>query len=115
VAFVPDDFPSGGKLRPGDILVSNFNNATDNTTTPPSGNVQGTGTTIVKVKPDGEVFTFFTGFFLSPTDGGLTTALGVLKRGFVVVGQLPNHNGTPTSGSLLFLDKTELVSSNIQM
>jgi len=42
---------------------------------------------------------------LSPTDGGLTTALGVLKRGFVVVGQLPNNNGTPEPGSLLFLDK----------
>jgi hypothetical protein len=101
VAFVPDGFPSGGALSPGDILVSNFNNAT----TPPSGNVQGTGTTITRVAPDGETSTFFTGIFLSPTDGGLTTALGVLKRGFVVVGQLPNNNGTPEPGSLLFLDK----------
>ncbi|HMB03140.1 MAG TPA: hypothetical protein VKP69_05285, partial [Isosphaeraceae bacterium] len=25
VAFVPNGFPSGGKLNPGDILVSNFN------------------------------------------------------------------------------------------
>jgi hypothetical protein len=108
VAFVPDGFPSGGPLSPGDILVSNFNNATNNATTPPSGNVQGTGTTITRVPPDGEpgeVSTFFTGIFLSPTDGGLTTALGVLKRGFVVVGQLPNNNGTPEPGSLLFLDK----------
>jgi hypothetical protein len=56
VAFVPDGFPSGGPLGPGDILVSNFNHAT----TPPSGNVQGTGTTIVRVAPDGEVSTFFT-------------------------------------------------------
>jgi hypothetical protein len=29
----------------------------------------------------------------------------VLKRGFVVVGQLPNNNGTPEPGSLLFLNK----------
>ena len=101
VAFIPDGFPSGGPLGPGDILVSNFNNAT----TPPSGNVQGTGTTIVRVAPDGEVSTFFTGTFAPPTDGGLTTALGALKRGFVVVGQLPNDNGTPRPGSLLFLDK----------
>jgi hypothetical protein len=43
---------------------------------------------------------------LSPTDGGLTTALGILKRGFVVVGQLPNKKGTPEPGSLLFLNKS---------
>lgn len=35
VAFVPQDFPTGGILNPGDILVSNFNNAL---------NLQGTGT-----------------------------------------------------------------------
>ena len=102
VAFVPHGFPSGGPLSPGDILVSNFNNAG----TSPSGNIQGTGTTITRVSPDGETSTFFTGVFKSPTDGGLTTALGVLKRGFVVVGQLPNNNGTPEPGSLLFLNKS---------
>src|SRR6516162_5819433 len=26
VAFVPQDFPAGGALNPGDLLVSNFNN-----------------------------------------------------------------------------------------
>jgi hypothetical protein len=101
VAFVPDGFPSGGQLSSGDILVSNFNNAGMS----PAGNIQGTGTTITRVGPDGETSTFFTGVFSSPSDGGLTTALGVLKRGFVVVGQLPNNNGTPESGSLLFLTK----------
>jgi hypothetical protein len=101
VAFVPNGFPSGGKLKPGDILVSNFNNAT----TKKDGNIQGTGTTITKVTPDGVTSTFFQGTFAPPTDGGLTTALGVLQGGFVVVGQLPNSNGTPEPGSLLFLDK----------
>src|SRR5258708_12545927 len=48
VAFVPNGFPSGGKLNPGDILVSNFNNATTST----GGNTQGPGTTITKVAPD---------------------------------------------------------------
>jgi hypothetical protein len=38
VAFVPRNFPTGGAIHPGDILVSNFNN---------SLNLQGTGTTIV--------------------------------------------------------------------
>jgi hypothetical protein len=101
VAFVPAGFPSGGLLSPGDILVSNFNNAS----APPPGNIQGTGTTITKVTADGVTSTFFQGTFSSPSDGGLTTALGVLKRGFVVVGQLPNNGGTPEPGSLLFLDK----------
>jgi hypothetical protein len=27
VAFVPENFPAGGKLNPGDLLVSNFNDA----------------------------------------------------------------------------------------
>jgi hypothetical protein len=102
IAFVPHGFPSGGPLSPGDILVSNFNNAGAS----PTGNIQGTGTTITRVAPDGETSTFFTGVFKSPTDGGLTTALGVLKGGFVVVGQLPNNNGTPEPGSLLFLNKS---------
>jgi hypothetical protein len=47
--------------------------------------------------------------FIVGKQGGLTTALGVLNRGFVVVGQVPNSTGTgtgaPTTGSLLFLDK----------
>jgi hypothetical protein len=105
VAFVPDGFPSGGPLSPGDILVSNFNNAG----TSPSGNIQGTGTTITRVGPDGETSTFFIETFIVGKQGGLTTALGVLKGGFVVVGQVPNSTGTgtgvPTTGSLLFLDK----------
>jgi len=104
VAFVPKGFPSG-PLNPGDILVSNFNS---------SSGVQGTGTTIVAVPANGvagNVFTFFSIPFNAPTDGGFTTALGVLKRGFVVVGNLPNTplpDGTPQpqSGSLLFIDST---------
>src|SRR4029077_17870155 len=45
VAFVPQGFQSGnGPLRPGDILVSNFND---------SDNLQGTGTTIVRVSTSG--------------------------------------------------------------
>jgi hypothetical protein len=50
VAFVPNGFPKSGALEPGDILVSNFNN---------SGNLQGTGTTIVSVAPTGGVSVFF--------------------------------------------------------
>jgi len=45
VAFVPNNFYTGsGPLKHGDILVSNFNN---------SANLQGTGTTIVRIPAGG--------------------------------------------------------------
>jgi hypothetical protein len=42
---------TAGLIAKGDLVVCNFNNATDNTTVPPSGNVQGTGTTIIGLHP----------------------------------------------------------------
>ena len=95
VAFVPQGFPKGGKTASGDVLVSNFNAG------PPPG-VQGTGTTIVSVTPDGVQTTFFQG--TPPL--GLTTALNVLKKGIVIVGNVPvSGMGTPEQGSLIVLDK----------
>jgi hypothetical protein len=91
VAFVPANFPTGGTLQPGDLLVSNFNNAQ---------NVQGTGTTIARINAQGQASTFFTS-----TLPGLSDALGTLQAGFVVVGNVPNVNGTPQAGALQFLDK----------
>ena len=100
VAIVPSGFPSGGKIKPGDILVSNFNN---------SMGLQGAGTTIIQltpngiVSPSGSATTFFQGSGL-----GLTTALGVLRRGFVLVGSVSTTDGkfgTIQAGPLLFLDK----------
>ncbi len=96
VAFVPDHFAGGGLLHPGDILVSNFNN---------KKNLQGTGTTIVRVTPHGQVSVFFQG----PSGLGLTTALGVLQRGIVLVGNVPTKNGmfdTIKQGSLLVIDRS---------
>lgn len=86
VAFVPRGFPSGGLLHPGDILVSNFNN---------SENIQGTGTTIVRITPSGRQSVFFQG----PKVLGLTTALGVLKQGFVLVGNVPTVTTGPAPGT----------------
>jgi len=106
VAFVPAGFPGGGLLSPGDILVSNFN---------ASSNKQGTGTTIVDISPDGALSPFFKG--KAPL--GLTTALGVLTSGFVVVGNLPTDpHGNPLQGSLLILNKnggvvTTLTDANL--
>lgn len=92
VAFVPQGIEHGGMLHPGDILVSNFNN---------SSNVQGTGSTIVRITPDGHQSVFFQG----GAGLGLTTALGVLKSGFVIVGNVPTtSDGTAQQGSLLILD-----------
>jgi uncharacterized protein (TIGR03118 family) len=91
VAFVPQNIKKGGALQPGDILVSNFNDST---------NAQGTGTTIVRISPNGQHSVFFQG----QTGLGLTTALGVLQNGFVIVGNVPAPGGTPEVGSLLVLD-----------
>ena len=100
VAFVPPGFPTGGTLSPGDVLVSNFNN---------SANQQGTGTTIVDIAPNGSHSVFFQGSSTPPGQLGLTTALGVLKRGFVIVGSLPTLDGTSGTiqapGSILILDR----------
>jgi hypothetical protein len=85
-----------GMLQGGDVLVSNFNNA---------GNVQGTGSTIVQVAPDGTVSLFarITPSSLpEPCPGGigLTTALEILNGGWVVVGSLPTaHGGTVFTGA----------------
>jgi uncharacterized protein (TIGR03118 family) len=95
VAFVPQDYQGGGKLAPGDILVSNFN---------ASSNVQATGSTVVEITPEGQQSTFFQG----PTGLGLTTALGILPQGFVLVGSTPaatiNGVNTVSNGGLLILD-----------
>jgi hypothetical protein len=99
VAIVPRGFPSGAAIIPGDVLVSNFNN---------SNNAQGTGTTIVKLTPSGLVAPAMqaTTFFQGPAGLGLTTALGVLRRGFVLVGNVPTSGGViQQPGSLLFLDR----------
>ena len=94
VAFVPPHFPSGGSVNPGDILVSNFNN---------NQNLQGTGTTIVRVPPNATPSLFFQG--VAPL--GLTTALNILARGFVLVGNFPSLDGTcgtASPGSVLVIN-----------
>jgi hypothetical protein len=101
VAFVPKGFPGDREIHPDDILVSNFNN---------SGNFQGTGSTIVTIQPDGTQTLFFQG----PPGLGLSTALGVLRSGFVIVGNVPSSDGSGVcnvletdvgQGSLMVLDK----------
>lgn len=94
---------SVGKLVQGDVLVSNFNN---------SANLQGTGTTIVQISPSGKrsLFAQINANDLPgscPGGIGLTTALVVLQRGWVIVGSLPTSDGssaTAKAGCLIVLD-----------
>ena len=109
VAVVPS---SVGSLVKGDVLVSNFNN---------SKNLQGTGTTIVQVSPGGQrtVFAHIRRSNLpGPCPGGvgLTTALGILPGGWVVVGSLPTTNGmsaTAKAGCLLVINNQGQVAETI--
>lgn len=108
---------SVGRLTKGDILVSNFNN---------KKNLQGKGTTIVEISPNG-TRTLFAKIEASNLPGGcpggvgLTTALVVLQRGWVIVGSLPTTNGmsaTAKAGCLIVLDSNgdpveTLTGSNI--
>jgi hypothetical protein len=101
VAFVPASFPAGGIIAAGDVLVSNFNN---------SDNLQGAGTTIISLTPTGPIAPPGTAntYFASSLPG-LSTALGVLRRGFVVVGNVPTTDGTFATigqGALQVIDRT---------
>jgi hypothetical protein len=87
---------TAGRLTAGHILVSNFND---------KANVQGTGTTLVQVSPAGQTTLFadvakLPAGMACPGGVGLTTALGILPGGWVVVGSLP----TTASGALPGLD-----------
>jgi len=103
---------SRGRLHRGDVLVSNFNN---------KANEQGTGTTIVEVSPGGQQTQFaritspqLTG--RCPGGIGLTTALAVLRGGWVVVGSTPSKNGSVTTakaGCLIVLDSHGTVRGTI--
>lgn len=106
VAVIPR---SVGKLVKGNILVSNFNNAG----APPTGNLQGTGSSIVQYAPDVQSQTTFAEIDATTLPGacpggvGLTTALVVLRTGWVIVGSLPTTDGTIATvgaGCLIVLD-----------
>src|SRR5579864_5833905 len=82
---------SVGRLVRGNLLISNFN---------ASSNLQGTGTTLVQISPQGN-FSLFAQIDPNNLPGpciggvGLTTALVVLRSGWVIVGSLPTTDGMP--------------------
>jgi len=101
---------SAGRIRQGDVLVDNFNNLS---------NLQGTGTTIIDFNPTTKkTFTFARLPQRSPQFPGgigLTTAMTMLKSGWLIVGSLPSIDGTTrtkSNGALLVLDSNgELVTA----
>ncbi len=102
---------SAGKIRKGDVLVDNFND---------DKNLQGLGTTIVDYHPTTKKMTLFAAIprHLAPCPGGvgLTTAMVMLKSGWVLVGSLPSDDGTTKTkgpGCLIVLDSEGKVAGTI--
>jgi hypothetical protein len=97
VAFVPATVATDGALQHNSILVSNFNN---------SNNLQGTGTTIVQITPQGQTTLFFQAS--QAGQQGLSAALGILSNGIVIAGYLPSADGTFQTagpGGVMFIDR----------
>jgi hypothetical protein len=93
---------SAGSVKKDDVLVTNFNN---------DKNLQGLGTTIVDYDPATKQLTVFAELprHLPQCPGGigLTTAMTMLKSGWVIVGSTPSEDGTTATlgkGCLLILD-----------
>ncbi len=102
---------SAGKVRQGDVLVDNFND---------KNNLQGLGTTIIDYDPSAKTTKLFAAIprHLAQCPGGvgLTTAMTMLKSGWVIVGSLPSNDGTTATkgqGCLIVLDSQGQVAGTI--
>ncbi len=102
---------SAGSVQKDDVLVTNFNNA---------GNLQGLGTTIVDYNPTTKKLSTFATLprDLSQCPGGvgLTTAMTMLKTGWIIVGSAPSADGTTATkgaGCLIVLDSSGKVAGAI--
>jgi hypothetical protein len=102
---------SAGSVRQGDVLVDNFNN---------NGNLQGTGSTIVDYRPSTGQTTTFAAIPHNlpgcPGGIGLSTAMIMLRSGWVIVGSAPSTDGTTKTlgaGCLILLDANGHVAGTI--
>ena len=92
---------SAGKIQQGDVLVDNFNDMS---------NLQGTGTTIIDYNPATRRTSLVANLPQKlpqcPGGVGLTTAMTMLKTGWIIVGSTPSTDGTTRTkgdGCLLVL------------
>jgi hypothetical protein len=102
---------SAGTVQKNDVLVDNFNN---------SGNLQGAGSTIIDYRPTtGQMSTFAViphDLPGCPGGVGLSTAMTMLKSGWVIVGSAPSTDGTTKTlgqGCLIVLDSAGKVAGTI--
>lgn len=102
---------SAGAVKTGDVLVDNFNNA---------ANLQGTGSTIVDYHPDTKQMSLFATIPRDlkecPGGVGLSTAMTMLKSGWVIVGSTPSNDGTTGTkgaGCLIVLDSSGKIAKTI--
>jgi hypothetical protein len=102
---------TSGTVKEGDVLVDNFNNA---------ANLQGTGSTIVDYHPDTKQMTLFATIPRDlkecPGGVGLSTAMTMLKSGWVIVGSTPSNDGTTNTkgaGCMIVLDNTGKIAKVI--
>jgi hypothetical protein len=102
---------SAGKIQKDEVLVDNFNDR---------NNLQGLGTTIVKYNMASKQLTLFAAIQRNlpecPGGVGLTTAMTMLKSGWVIVGSLPSQDGTTRTkgqGCLIVLDSQGKVTNVI--
>ena len=101
---------SVGKIQKDDVLIDNFNDLT---------NLQGLGTTIVDYNPTTKQLSLFAQvprhLPACPGGVGLSTAMTMLKSGWVIVGSAPSNDGTTrTKGDgclLVFNANGELVDT----
>ena len=100
---------SAGTIQAGDVLVDNFNN---------SANLQGTGSTIVDYRPSTKQLSLFASIprdlKACPGGVGLSTAMTMLKSGWVIVGSTPSNDGTTNTkgaGCLIVLDPQGKIAS----
>lgn len=102
---------SAGTVQKGDLLVDNFNN---------KANLQGMGTTIINYRPSTGQTTLFAKIPPNlpgcPGGVGLSTAMVMLKSGWVIVGSAPSTDGTTKTlgkGCLIVLDSSGKVQGTI--
>jgi hypothetical protein len=102
---------SAGIIQKDDVLVDNFNDST---------NLQGTGTTIIDYNPSTKKTSVFATIPKQlagcPGGIGLSTAMTMLKTGWVIVGSTPSRDGTTGSkgqGCLIVLDANGKIAGTL--